>query len=324
MKELIEDIRTGHFRRVYLLYGEEAYLLLQYRRKLCDAIVPQDDSMNRTVYEGRDISEGEVIDLAETMPLFSEHRLILLKDTGFFKSSPELLPDYLKNVPDYLTLVFSESEVDKRSRMFKAVRDGGLAVEFARQEEGVLRKWVLKMLADAGRRITADDMSYFLSRIGSDMGTIRTETDKLIFYTAGREAVTRQDIDAVTGQETENRIFDMIGALAAKDRKTAFELYADLLALKEAPMRILYLIARQYNQMLIAGELSEKGEGAAAIASEMKLPSFAVRKYLSLLQHYTKKDLEGIIEDCVRKEEDVKSGRMADRLSVELLLISLT
>ena len=73
--------------------------------------------MNRTVYEGRDISEGEVIDLAETMPLFSEHRLILLKDTGFFKSSPELLPDYLKNVPDYLTLVFSESEVDKRSRM---------------------------------------------------------------------------------------------------------------------------------------------------------------------------------------------------------------
>ena len=85
MKMLLEDIKNGHFKNVYLLTGEEVYLRSQYRKKLREALLDPEDTMNGAVFEGKGISPGEVIDLAETMPFFAERRVIEILDSGFFK-----------------------------------------------------------------------------------------------------------------------------------------------------------------------------------------------------------------------------------------------
>ena len=71
MKNLQEDIKTGNFRRVYLLCGDEAYLKIQYKDKLIKALNPDDDTMNFSKYEGKGIEVREMIDLCETMPFFA-------------------------------------------------------------------------------------------------------------------------------------------------------------------------------------------------------------------------------------------------------------
>ena len=65
MKKIEADIKNETFERVYLLYGEETYLRDSCRRRLTDAVAASSDSMNRTIYDGRDIRESEVIDQAE-------------------------------------------------------------------------------------------------------------------------------------------------------------------------------------------------------------------------------------------------------------------
>ena len=74
MKSLNEDIKTGNFKPVYLLYGEEAYLKKQYRDRITKAIFPDGDTVNYAYYEGKGINPGELIDLAETMPFFADRR----------------------------------------------------------------------------------------------------------------------------------------------------------------------------------------------------------------------------------------------------------
>lgn len=323
MKTLINDIKTGSFQHVYLLTGDEAYLKRQYRDKLCSAIVDPSDSMNFTVFEGNGISEGAVIDQAETMPFFAERRLIRLDNTGLFKGSSELLPDYLKQIPDYLYLVFTEGEADKRSRLYKAVRSAGRIVEFNEQTEATLTTWVLRRLAKEGLKIRQSDMSYLLSMTGTDMNTINLELDKLINYCAGNEVVTREDIDAIISGRLENHIFDMISAITAHNKKRAMDLYADLLALKEPPMRILYLIARQYNQLLIIKELSLMSSNINYIAEKAGIQPFIVRRGLREASSYTVEQLKRNVSLCIQFEEDVKSGRLSDRLSVELILLRL-
>ena len=76
MKSIDEDIKTGQFQNVYLLYGEEAYLKRQYKEKLLKAMVTQGDTMNFSAYEGKDINPKELIDLSETLPFFKEKRMI--------------------------------------------------------------------------------------------------------------------------------------------------------------------------------------------------------------------------------------------------------
>ena len=93
MKTIDNDIKTGQFKQIYLLYGEEQYLIRQYRDKLKHALAADDDTMNFSAFSGSDINQKEIIDLAETLPFFADRRLILIEDSGLFKKSAEELAD---------------------------------------------------------------------------------------------------------------------------------------------------------------------------------------------------------------------------------------
>lgn len=324
MKNILEDIKQNQFKNVYLLYGDEVYLKHQYRDKMLHALGTEEDTMNFAKYEGKGISEAEVISLADTVPFFAEHRVILLEDTGFFKNASDRLPDYVKDLPEYLVMIFVESEVDKRNRLFKATSKAGRVVEFSVQKEDTLLTWIAQMLGREGKKITKTDAKMLLSRTGTDMSNISSEVEKLICYTWDRSVVTETDIEAVCSEQMENRIFDMIRAVTEKKQEQALTLYYDLLALKEPPMRILYLIARQYNQMMQVKELSELGCRLQEISSKLGIQSFLVRNYLNYGRQYTAQKLLEIVKRCTDTEEAVKTGRMTDTLSVELLIVEFS
>lgn len=324
MKSILEDIRNKDYKKVYLLYGDEAYLKQQYKHRLTGALSAPDDTMNFSRFEGKSIDVREVIDLAETMPFFSERRVILLENTGFFKNKSEELASYLAELPDYICMIFVEDEVDKRNRTYKAVQKYGRAVEFAVQNEKTLMTWILGILKKENRKITRPDMELFLEKTGTDMGTIEKELEKLLAYTMGRDVITSADIEAVCSTQITNRIFDMIRAVTEKKQRQALDLYYDLLTLKEPPMRILFLIARQFHLLLQVRELAAEGCDQATIARRTGLQSFVVRNYLPVARRYEKEDLRKAVEDCVATEEAVKTGRLTDTLSVELLIIQFS
>ena len=146
LQQLLEDIKNGSFARVYLLYGEETYLRLQYRDKLKKALIPDGDTMNYHYFEGKGVETAQLIDLAETLPFFAERRVIVVENSGLFKKATEDLAEYFKAPAPSVCFVFVETEVDKRGRLYKAVRDTGRVVEFARQNEATLQKWILIQL----------------------------------------------------------------------------------------------------------------------------------------------------------------------------------
>ena len=321
MKNIQADIKSGNFKQAYLLYGEEAYLKQQYKHNLEKALNPDGDTMNFSHYEGKGIDVKQLIDLCETMPFFADRRVVLLEDTGFFKNKSEELADYMKELPDYLCMVFVETEVDKRNRMYKAVKDCGTIAEFARQDEKTLMRWAAGILGKAGKKITQRDMELLLTKTGTDMGNLRMELEKLICYTEGRDVVTAEDIEEICTTQTTNRIFDMVRAVTEKNQKRALDLYYDLLTLKEPPMRILFLLAKQYRQLLQVKQFAEAGLTQPEMASKLGVPSFAVRNIASCARAYTISELEQAVKDFVDAEESVKTGRLEDKLSVELLII---
>ena len=318
MKNIQEDIKTGNFKQAYLLYGEEAYLKQQYKHKLVQALNPEDDTMNFNHYEGRNIDVKELIDLCETMPFFADRRVVLLEDTGFFKNKCDELADYMKELPDYLCLVFVEDEVDKRSKMYKAVKSCGRIGEFARQDEKTLMQWAAGILKREGKNITQRDMELLLTMTGIDMGNLRMELEKLITYTGDRNVVTIQEVCTT---QTQNKIFDMVRAVTEKNQKRALDLYYDLLTLKEPPMRILFLLAKQFRQLLLVKEYTEEGVAQPEMASRLGVPSFVVRNIASCARSYRISELRQAVTDFVDAEEAVKTGRLQDVLSVELLIV---
>lgn len=323
MQNIQNDIKQSRFKRSYLLYGEERYLKRQYTDRLRRAMCAEGDQMNTHFYSGKDVPSGEIIDLAETMPFWAERRVIFISDSGLFKSGGEKLAEYLSAPSESAFFVFTESDVDKRSKLYKAVQSAGYVAEFTPRDEETLKRWIAQTLGREGKKITENTARLLLQKTGTDMENIEMELEKLICYCLDREVVTSEDVEAVCTTRISNHIFDMINAIAAGRTREALQLYYDLLALKEPPLRILALIARQCNLMLQVKELRAQGFDAKAIAPKIGVAPFIAGKYVSQAGRFKTAVLRNAVEQCVRTEEAVKSGRMNDRMSVEVLLLTV-
>lgn len=321
MKNLNADLKSGNFKQVYLLCGEEAYLKNRYKKRLREALVGAGDLMNFTSYTGKGIDVKQVIDQAETMPFFAERRLIQIEDSGFFKNACPELAEYLPTMPPETYMVFVESEVDKRGKLYKAVKASGRIVELGRQDEKTLTAWILSQMKKEGKSIRRDALDLFLEKTGDDMENIANELEKLLCYTAGKDGVEYTDVEEICTVTTENKIFDMIRAVAEKRQKQAMDLYYDLLSLKEPPMRILFLIARQFNQMLQLKDLRAQGYDSQTVASKAGIVPFIAKRSLAQAAKFELPVLQQAVEDCVEMEQAVKSGKLGDRLAVEMLII---
>ena len=319
MQTLTQDMKEHSFKPVYLIYGDEVFLKNSYKNKM-KAAITDGDTVNFNQFEGKGIDIKELISLSDTMPFFAEKRLILIEDSGFFKSPAEELAAYLSQIPDTTCMIFVESEVDKRSRMFKKVKEVGYVCEMGRQDLGQLAKWAGTLLSREGKKITGNTMELFLSKTGDDMENIRMELEKLVSYTLGRDIITAEDVEAICTERVTNKIFEMVTAIVNRQTRKAMDLYEDLLTLKEPPMRILFLIARQFNQLLQVKELMGRGMDKSGIASKLKIPPFAAGKIMPQARSFSKEAILSYVNLCVDAEEAVKTGKLLDRLAVELLL----
>jgi len=319
MQVLNQDIKERTFKSVYLLFGEESFLKTSYKNRLKNAVIG-DDTMNFSGFAGKGLDLDEVIRMADTMPFFTEYRLILIEDSGFFKNAADKLVEYLPTMPDTTCLLFVESEVDKRNRLYKKVKELGYAAEMKRQDTAQLAKWAGTILAKEGKKITSRTMDVFLSMTGDDMEHIRMELEKLISYTLGRDVITEADIEAICTVRVTSKVFDMVSAIVNRNPRKAMDLYEDLLTLKEPPMRILFLIARQFNQLLQVKELLGRGMDRSGIAARLKMQPFVVGKVMPQAKQFSREQILSYVKFCVDTEEAVKSGRLQDRLAVELLI----
>ena len=193
--------------------------------------------------------------------------------------------------------------------------------EFTVQDENSLKRWIAGILGREGKKISENTAQLLLSKTGTDMENIQMELEKLICYCLDRDIVTAEDVEAVCTTRITNHIFDMVNAIAEKQPQKALQLYYDLLALKEPPMRILYLLSRQFKQLLEVRELLKKNYSQKQIAQAVGLHPYVAGKYISQCKAFSSQELRQILEEAAELEKSVKTGKLNDRMSVELFIL---
>lgn len=321
MKTIANDIKDGRIKKAYLLFGEEAYLKIQYKNRLLKAMNPDDDTMNFAMFEGKNIDPKEIISLADTMPFFADYRTILIQNSGFFKNANDEMCDYFKGSPSETTrFLFVESEVDKRNRFYKIIKEYGSAVEFQLQDEEYLKAFVGKFLQNNNFKITLNDALYLIDRTGNDLGNMKLELEKLVNYAYGRDVITRADIDAIVTRRAANHIFEMMDAIALKQQKKALDMYYDLIALKESPIGILVLLTRHFNKLLQTKDLRSRGYSNGDIAKKVAIVPYYIGKYIDQASRFKEETLIAALTDCADTEDKVKKGLIDDELAIEMLI----
>lgn len=322
--ELERQIREQDFRRVYMICGGQDYLRSRFRDELRNAVTGPEDQMNTALFTGNEFCLPEVADLLQTMPFLAPRRLVILENSWVFGKGGDTDPllKALETIPDFCTLVFVEPAPNKTTALYKRIAKLGFVMDCSAPEEGVIRDFARKEFADAGMSISGPVLAGFLKRTGTDMLNIQSEAGKLISYCGDRKEVTGADVEAVCSVVVQDRIFDMISAIARTDRKEALHIYMDLIRLQTPPQVILSLMIRQFNQLLQIGELMQRRTPPGEIASILHINPWVLENRLQpCLRGYTQRGLIHALQDCVQADTDYKRGRIDARLAVEKLIV---
>lgn len=320
MLQLESELKNNQFSHFHLIYGEERYMVRYYKNELVSRLSQPDDEMNCTFFREQDIEVTQIAEAAQVLPFFAEQRLLVVEDSKYFAKSNDMI-DYLESFPQTTYLIFVEREVDKRSRLYKWFHKNGCVTECVAQQEKMLKQWVAGYLKKAGKEMAVSSIEQLMERVGTDMETLSNELEKLIGYVGEKPVIEAEDIQAISSGLTVSKMFDMIDAVAAKEKKRALSLYDDLLANKESPMSILYMFSRHINILLQMKECFNLGLNRNEIAKKCGIPPFTVAKYSKQANMFKRKELLEMLENRIEYEEKFKSGKISDQLSVELFLI---
>lgn len=327
MKELKKQWKSGEFKSCYLFFGSESYLIRNYEKALTESILPPgSEAMNHDIFEEKRASAQGIMAAGETLPFLNDWRFITVRNSGFFqkgnaKEEGEKLLDYIASLPENLCILFVEEKVEKNTRLYKAVQKYGEVVEFKLPTEKELCMWVKKSLAKEGIDITDGVIQFFLQMIASDMESIAQELQKLVAYKGGSGTVEIADIQQVCTPSLEARVFELVRAVMEKKAAKAIEIYHNLILLKESPYMVLSLITRQFRLILESTLLSAEGLDNNAIAQRLELREFAVREYIRQGRRFAISGWKKALEDCLQADLDIKTGRINERIAVELLIM---
>ena len=324
MERLEQDIKNHSFKRVYLLYGEERYLLRNYRDWLIKTIRPNEDDMNFHYFEEKKIEYGKIVDLAETLPFMSEYRLIVIENSDLFKDAQQseaMIVDYISQIPEFTIIIFVEKNVKENLKVYKLVNKCGMCVNFAKKDEKYLKKWVTQILGREGKKIRVNTIDFLLERCGNEMQFLMQELDKLIAYSKDEVEITIADIESITCVRVEENIYNLINCIGAKRQQDAIGIYYDLLQLKIAPIYILSQITSKFNDLYQVKLLMNKGYNKDRISGVTGLSSGRVYHMMNGARAFDEKQLRNSFEECISVQEKIKIGLLSEIIAVEMLII---
>ena len=324
LKNLREHIRNDRLGHVYLLFGEEDYLISYYLEEIKKRILSDGlPEFNYNLFEGSRIDWNEVGESIEALPMMSEKRLVVVRSSGIFKTATESVKSFwqerLKDIPPYVHIVFVEKEVDKRGVLYKAIAAAGEAVECAFLDGAELSNWVARGCREAGKEIAPKEVSYLIRSCDAGMNNIKRELEKLFAYCQTR--ITVQDIDRIVTKMPQNRVFEMINGIMEKNAASVFVKLEELKTLKESAFRVLGLICTNFERIFHAKLLCEQGTPHSMVAAAIKVPPYYVRDYIDAAKRFSKPFLRHAICSCAKIDYEVKQGKGGDWLAVERFLL---
>lgn len=328
-----DELKKDIIRNLYLFYGEEEYLK-EYCLKQIEKSVVDDSTrtLNRIVLEGK-IDIEKLIDNCETMPVFSDKKIVIVKNSGLFTSKNkgeektekkgkqhDQLTLFLQSIPSYTYLIFYEEEIDKRIKYVNVINKNGLVVEFSYRKPAELTKWVIKVFKASKKEISMTAASMLVENCEAGMNSLLNEINKIISFMGDDRKVTEEIIDKVCSKSVKGRIFDLTDAIAEKNSAKALELLNDLIVLKEPVPKILFMMTRQLRQILEMKLLINEGLNEKEAASKMNILPFIAGKLYKQAQRFTVDVLKAAINQSLEMDIAIKNGRLDGRIAAELFI----
>ncbi len=330
---LEKELKMRKLNSIYLLYGEELFLLESCLKKIKGLFGECVKGINYILIDEQNVSE--IIDDIETPSFGYEKKLIIAKNTGLFKKEgkkksgdlyklKEKLINYinenLKVIDEAVVLVFTEEEADEKSDLFKTIDKCGVTCKFEFQKPAQIEKRIKEICNAYKVNIDAQTLRYFIECCGTNMQDLINEIRKLIEYAGENGTIKQEDIDKLSIKKIESVIFDLTDNLGKKDIASALEVLHNLIYEKEPLAKILVTLYNHFKKLYITKMALRENKELTTSLNLKQNQMFLTTKYKVQSKYFKENELRSILQDLCDLDYNFKSGKIDLQVGMETIL----
>lgn len=329
--QLKQDIQSKNIRKLYFIYGDEAYLKEYYRDALMNAVLDETfREFNLQVFDGKSLSPEQLTNAIESYPAMAERRVVVVKDLDPYKPPAAFQPvltDILCDLPDYVCLIFYfdivEFKPDKRMKLHGILEKSACFAEFSHLEGRELIDWIRRHVNALHKKIDDETCEHLLFLCGNSMTNLLTEIEKVCAFST-LDHITTYHIDQVCTRVLDAVIFDLTDAIANGQFEHAISIFQELIAQKNDEIQIFSSILR-HMQRLYASKLVEQSRAGEKLLMDLvgSRSPYYVRKLATSARRLSLPWLRRTTLLCAETDASLKSSVSDRQKQVELTLLQM-
>lgn len=321
--KLYKDLETKKFHPIYFLFGDEPYLLNQCTHRFKYSVLDESTTdFNFSLFYAADAEVGTIKDAVETLPVFTSHRLVILKNAHELKDSELLqLEPLLENPVPSTVFVILADKVDKRKRAIKLLLDHAFCVEFKKPYENQVPQWIMHLAQNVGLKITNDAIHRLYRLVGNNLSELENQIFKIQDYIGSKTIIEIDDVNAVVSFSREESVFDFTKAIGQKDRVKALEQLVSLMDQGQNEAGIIALLARHMRVLLTVRAGMDQGIGGAKLASLAQIPSYFIESYCDQARVWSPRKIEEALVVLHETDKALKSSPLSSHIWLENMVL---
>lgn len=303
---------------VYLLLGND-------EEKKSRGIEKLRKNRQTDAFDASEATPEAVVSACNSNSLFGDGTFVLLKNLDAWNAAQKAkIVAYLGNPSDDADLVLAGTKLGAREKLLAAVEKSGEVHDFKQPTGKALAKWATGHAKRLGLDLPEDVAEDLIERCSGDKMRLVKELEKLSLY-VGDETATKGDVDLLCPPDVQSNIFAFVDSLAEGRRGKAVEMLERLSSNGEPPLRIVFMVRRQFQLISRASALFERGVPRSEVAKDLKVPPFVAKKLEEQSRKLSEEDLERALALILDLERGLKGGsNLSDALQVELAVVSLS
>ena len=333
IEELEKELNQGILKNIYLLYGEELFLLENTLKKIRNVFGECIKGINYIPIDDTNIS-GIISDI-ETPAFGYERKLIVARNSGILKKegkrkNAELgkirdrLARYLeenkKLIEKSVVLVFIEEDVDNRTNLYKTIDKLGKICNFEYQKTIQIEKRIKAICYGYKVNISDSNLRYFIECCGTNMQELINEIRKLIEFAGENGTIQKEDIDKLCIKKLESVIFDLTDSLGKKETGKALQVLKNLLYAKEPIQKILITLYNHFKRLYFTKMAIKYNKDIISTLNLKPNQTFLVNKYKTQARFFEEKDLKKILQNLRDLDYHYKIGLIDLQIGLESIL----
>ncbi|CAG0960944.1 DNA polymerase III subunit delta [Geobacteraceae bacterium] len=324
--EFHKAIARGEISPLYYFHGDEPYLMERAVKRLMEFVVAPDfRDFNLDVFYGNECKGDEVASVAQTLPMFAEWRMVLVKRAGdLSQAALEILASCIADPPPTTCLVFVGEKLDQRKKFFLEMKKKGELVECKRPYENQLGAFIREEARGLGKRVepAAADMLVYL--VGNNLGELTTQLEKVALFVGQRETISVEDVRGIVSDTKVESVFDLTNALGERDLGKALRSLATILRDGEAPLMLLAMIARHFRQLWRVRDLMAQKTPQQDMSRLSGVNPYFLKGVMAQARNFTAAELRKVFENLYATDLALKGGgAKRPALTVERLVMDV-